>query len=108
MLKWKTKQRNKFVLKFQTIWTLRVLLAQSSNHEESGNEREGERKKDGEGQREEEREGDGEKAREVKYYFSIFGQSDWKNGDDIYWNRRWEKMDKFRVVVTDVEVKKAS
>lgn len=28
--------------------------------------------------------GDGEKAREVKYCFSIFDQSDWKNGDDIY------------------------
>lgn len=86
-----------------------MLLAQSSNREESGNEREGERKKDEEGQREEEREGDGEKAREVKYYFSIFGQSGWKNGDDIYRNRRvMGKMDKFRVVVTDVEVKKAS
>lgn len=38
----------------------------------------------------------------------IFAQSDWKNGDNIYWNRKvMGKKDKFCVVVTDVEIKKA-
>lgn len=46
--------------------------------------RERERKMGRDGERKREREGGGEKVREVKYSFSIFGQSDWKNGDDIY------------------------
>lgn len=70
-----------------------------------------------EGGREKERWGDRERKRRkemerrqerLSTIPQIFAQSDWKNGDNIYWNRRvMGKMDKFFVVVTNVEIKKA-